>query len=146
LEKKSDGKIGQDEKITRGEFATMAARILRYTMCQPDNTGNTTASQIAIKDSSGNIIEKTIFGSTDIFSLVPVTSSGSWSYSWTATDPLTGKVVTGSGSSLPGSRLGSGYWIVRLDVIDPVTGKIVSSPSTSISVGSGTSSMPPIGT
>ena len=99
----------------------MAARILRYTMCQPDNIDNTTVSQIAIRNASGSLIEKSSFGSTDIFSLVAITSSGSWGYSWTATDPLTGKVVTGSGSSLAGSRLGSGYWIVRLDVIDPVT-------------------------
>ena len=121
----------------------MAARILRYTMCPSSDIDNTTASQIAVRDAGGSLIEKSSFGSGDIFSLVPITSSGSWNYSWTATDPLTGKVVTGSGSSLPGSRLGSGYWIVRLDVIDPVTGKIVSSPSTSISVGSGTSGFTP---
>lgn len=52
ITQKADGKIGQDEKISRGEFAIMAARILRYTQCQVVGSENTIAIEIVIRNSN----------------------------------------------------------------------------------------------
>jgi S-layer homology domain len=56
-----DGRIGQDEKITRGEFAIMAARILRYTQCQPIKKDYSVPSEIIILDPAGKLIQKSVF-------------------------------------------------------------------------------------
>lgn len=69
------------------------------------------------------------------FSLVPVTSTpGSWNYSWTATNIVTGKVESGNGNVFPGSKFTPGDWKVVLNVIDPISGKIVSSPSMTLDI------------
>jgi hypothetical protein len=58
---RSDGKIGQDEKITRGEFAIMAARILRYTQCQPIKKEYSVPSEIIVLDPTGKLVQKSVF-------------------------------------------------------------------------------------
>ena len=100
IAQKSDGTIDPNDKITRGEFALMAARILAYTQCQTKNQ-NTIEAEIGIKDASGNITQNNHFTSDENFSLVPITSTGSWDYAWYATDPSTGKTISGSGNTLP---------------------------------------------
>lgn len=63
LTKKSDNSIGQDEKISRGEFAVMAAKILGYTQCDfiSKNRKNTIASHIEIIDDTGKTQNGTTF-------------------------------------------------------------------------------------
>lgn len=61
LNKKSDNSIGQDEKITRGEFAIMAAKILDYTQCNNIKKDNTIASYIEIRNENDKPVPTTIF-------------------------------------------------------------------------------------
>jgi hypothetical protein len=61
INQKPDKKIGQDEKITRGEFAIMAARILRYTQCQPIKKNYSVPSEIIIQDPNNKTIVKSVF-------------------------------------------------------------------------------------
>ncbi len=131
---KSDGSIGQDEKISRWEFAIMAARILQYTQCQSDNTTNTIEAGIGVTNKAQEFIQKSSFAKWEDFSLVPLTSGGNWKYNWIARNPNTGESITMSGDVLPGSKLAEGTWIVTLQVIDAVTNAIVSEPSTTIAI------------
>ena len=135
IKQDGSGKIGQDEKITRGEFAIMAARILRYTQCQVVWSTNSAPAAIWVKDASGNIVQKSGFASGEVFTLVPITPSGNWDFGWKATNMSNGNTLSGSGNSFPGSKFGNnGNWFVTLDVIDPATKKVVAEPTTTISV------------
>ena len=61
ITKKSDGSIGQDEKITRGEFAIMASKILQYTQCRFDSGNNAISSYIEIRGNNGQPTPATTF-------------------------------------------------------------------------------------
>jgi PKD repeat protein len=134
----SDGKIGQDEKITRGEFAIMAARILRYTQCQTIKKDYSVPSEIIIKDPNGKTIVKSVFPKWYTGSLAIDTGSGSistdWDKRWTLRNPTTGESYTGSGDSYPISWLGCGTWINTVDLLDRTTGQVVSSASNTITI------------
>lgn len=134
ISQKPDGTIGQDEKITRGEFALMAAKILAYTQCQTKDP-NTLEAEITIKDAANTATTQSRFARDESFSLVPTTSPWNWDYNWTAINPDTGKIVSWSGNIFQWSSFPSiGTWIVTLDVIDPTSHKIVSSPTATISI------------
>ena len=144
IKQDGSGKIGQDEKITRGEFAIMAARILRYTQCQVVWSTNSAPAAIWVKDASGNIVQKSGFASGEVFTLVPITPNGNWDFGWKATNMSNGNTLSGSGNSFPGSKFGNnGNWFVTLDVIDPATKKVVAEPTTTISVWGDTSGLEP---
>jgi PKD repeat protein len=134
IQQKSDKKIGQDEKISRGEFAIMAARILRYTQCQIDTIDNTIEAAIGIRDTNQKLIQKSNFNPWEIFSLVPITTSGNWNYNWIARNPNTWEIIELSGSLLPSSKLSEWVWIINLQVIDPVTNTVVSQPFSTIRI------------
>ena len=135
IKQKSDNTIGQDEKITRGEFAIMAARMLQYTQCQTDDITNSLESEIQIQDSKKKIIEKTYFNLGEDFMLVPLTSTGNWNYRWQAINTKTKATLSGTGNILPGSQFGEGNWIVKLEILDPKNGNVVSNPHTTLSIG-----------
>ena len=134
LEQKNDGSIGQDEKITRGEFALMAARILEYTQCQTRNTTNTMEWAIAIVDRNRASLWKTTFTQGEYFDLIPLTATGTWEYLWEAKNIANTQTLTGNTLVLPGSRFGLWGWIVTLDIIDPKNQKTVSKPSATLFV------------
>lgn len=134
IKQKSDNSIGQDEKITRGEFANMAARILRYTQCQTDTLTNTIEAEIGVRDTNKKLIQKSNFSSWEIFSLVPITSTGSWNYNWIVKNPNTGETLQYSGSTLPSSKLIPGTWVINLQVIDPIKNTIISEPTSTIRI------------
>jgi PKD repeat protein len=97
-------------------------------------------SRIDTVDIQWNPISKTSFKSTDLFSLVAVTSpSGDYSYSWTATDTVTGKVVTGIGTTLEWTSLTTGNWSVLLSIKDDTSGTIIGTPRTTITISDGSS-------
>ncbi len=134
ISQKPDGTIGQDEKITRGEFALMAAKILAYTQCQTKDP-NILEAEITIKDAANTATTQSRFARDESFSLVPTTSPWNWDYNWTAINPDTGKIVSWSGNIFQWSSFPStGTWIVTLDVTDPTSHKIVSSPTATISI------------
>lgn len=134
IAQKADGKIGQDEKISRGEFAIMAARILRYTQCQVVGSENTVAIEIVIRNSNWVIVPATVFkqGSSEVLSLI--TGSGVWDKKWTLTNPITKQVLTGSGDTYPIKNLSCGTWINTIDLIDRTSHQVVSSASNTINI------------
>ena len=78
-------------KITRGEFAMMAARILRYTQCKTDAKTSTVAVEIVVRDADGDIVPRTVFpqGSSGSLSTLLGTGSGAWDRVWTLRNPVT---------------------------------------------------------
>ena len=131
---KSDGKIGQDEKITRGEFAIMAARILKYTQCQSTQDKSSMPIDIMVRDTSNKIIQKTVFaqGSTD--SLSTIVGTGTWDRLWTLTNTTTQEVLTGTSENYPLASLSCGRWISQVDLIDRSTRRVVSTASNTITI------------
>lgn len=75
IQLRNDSSIGQDEKITRGEFAMMAARVLRYIQCDTGLGASAIASAIDIRDVAGVSIQKNRFSKNDTFNLVAVVPS-----------------------------------------------------------------------
>ncbi|MBX9809205.1 S-layer homology domain-containing protein, partial [Candidatus Gracilibacteria bacterium] len=132
---KTNGAIGQDEKITRGEFAIMAAKMLQYTQCSNPSDTNSVESSIQMLDSTKKNTNKSTFSLGEDFSLVPLTSTGNWNYNWILKNPITGEIITMSGNLIPGSKIPEGTWITTLQVIDPNSNKIVSESRTTITVG-----------
>jgi S-layer homology domain len=96
----SDGKIGQDEKITRGEFAIMAARILKYTQCKIDTKTSTVPVEIVIRDMSGKIVPKTVFSQGSTESLSTINGTGAWDKIWTLRN-TTGETLSGTSDTYP---------------------------------------------
>lgn len=138
ITQKSDGTIWQDEKITRGEFALMAGRSLAFSQCNFSSSNqNTTEAAIGVRDSNNALIHKSTFSKNDTFTLVPITSPGTWKYTWTAENPITWEVITQDGDTFPSSLFHEGDWIVTLNVIDSTSGNIVSQPVTTLSIGIG---------
>lgn len=133
--KNQDGNIFPDQKITRGEFAQMAAKILDYNQCSIKNQKNSLEGMIGIIDASGKKIDNKIFSPGEVFNLIPITSTGSWNYEWRAKNPNTGEVRYTSWNILPGSNLGEGSWNIELLIRDPATNKIVSNPSLALNIG-----------
>lgn len=112
----------------------MAAKILAYTQCNLSNITNSVEAAIGIKDTNGIYVTKTSFKKDEIFTLVPITSTGAWNYAWKAINPFTGEELSGSGNAFPSTDFSEGTWIVTLDVIDPESGKIVSEPFSVINI------------
>ncbi len=138
LTQKPDGTIWQDEKITRGEFAIMAARILRYTQCELNpNLGNTLEWAIGIESPNWDPLTTSAFDTGEDFVLVPIVASGDWEYIWSATNPTTWEMVNWTWDTLPSSYFGDGTWIVSLDIIDPDTWETVSSPTMTLQIWDG---------
>jgi hypothetical protein len=131
----SGTEVYAEHKITRGEFAIMAAKMLEYNQCAKENSENTFASRIIIQDAWGTEIEKTLFKKEDIFRLVPKVSQDKpeYTYSWTAIDGITGKKVEYSWRELPGDKLGVWNWYIELIIRDE-RGMIIGAPTTTISI------------
>ena len=66
---------------------------------------NAIEAEIGVQSSTGLLIRKTRFPKAEIFSLIPITRSGTWNYRWTAKNIETNRVVTGTGFALPRSVL-----------------------------------------
>ncbi len=132
VQQKTDKKIWQDEKITRGEFAIMAAKILEYTQCKiPAEIS--VESEIIIQDQNKNIIEQRSFPKWSKDTLVVSTSTGTnWEHKWTLTNPETKETLNGNGTNYPIDGLGCGQWIAEVDTIDPQTKKSVSRSTATI--------------
>lgn len=134
LKQKNDNTIGQDEKISRWEFAIMAAKILQYTQCSNTNTDNIIESSIVIKDANGSNINKSDFWMWEKFTLNAITGSGNWNYTWTLKNPNTGEIIIFSGATIDWSKLNEGTWIVDVDIIDPQNGNTVSQSQSTINI------------
>lgn len=134
IQQKTDGSIGQDEKITRKEFAMMTARTLQYTQCQLDNITNTTVAEVWIRDWSGNTINKTNFSIWEWFLLVPVINGNNWIYNWVLRNPQTWELITKSGSTLIWWEIPEGNWFITLQIINPEDNTMVSKPYITIKV------------
>ncbi len=130
----SDGKIGQDVKITRGEFAVMAARILRYTQCKTDANTSTVPLEIVVRDASGNIVPRTTFVQGSSGSLSTIAGTGVWDRVWTLTNPTTGEILTGTSDSYSLAGLSCSSWINTVDLIDRTTRQIASTASNTITI------------
>lgn len=136
ISKKSDNSIGQDEKITRWEFALMAAKVLQYTQCAPSKKETRISSYIEIRNSADTITDTTIFSEWEKFTLIPKTEPGNWKYSWTAT-PIQGgnsTIITSHEPKFPGNTLPPGKWIISVKIIDPSTNTPISEPSVTITI------------
>lgn len=129
----SDNTIEPNESISRWEFAMMAGKMLAFNQCSVWTWwDNTMASAIGSIDKNGTPTKTSRFYEGDGSALVPITSTGTWNYTWTMTNPDNWQKLTATWDTLPTSLMGSGTWIVELDVIDPKTGEIVSEPSSTI--------------
>ena len=80
----------------------MAAKILSYNQCQTKNLKNTVEGAIGVKNARGERISESTFRKGEIFSLIALTSTGTWDYRWKATHPLTGEIVSGVTDILDG--------------------------------------------
>jgi hypothetical protein len=129
---RENNKIYPDEIISRWEFANMAAKILWYNQCNLDDS-YTVESEILTRDISGNTSKKNRFPEKSNDVLAPITSS-SWSYEyrWTLTNPITGEVRRWSDSTYPIDGLPCGQWITEVDLIDKTTGLVVSQSTKTI--------------
>ena len=136
---RADSTIGQDEYITRGEFANMAAKMLTYNQCVQGSVNNTLSSAIRIVGSDDRVQNKSLFSKDDIFRLIPILSGdiGKYRYTWKAVDSVTRKIVSGTDPALPSSALGAGSWYIELSVIDISSGEILSTPTTTITISNG---------
>ena len=61
ITKNANNTIGQDDKITRGEFAKMASITLRFTQCNTTSARTSLAAYIEIQDGSGARTDNTVF-------------------------------------------------------------------------------------
>lgn len=137
ISQKTDGNIWQDEKITRAEFSMMAAKILDYTQCNlQSNNQNTMEWAIWIRLDK-QLIRRTTFNSTEDFTLIPLTSPGTWDYIWKATHPITGRVITYTEKELDGWVFDDGNWFVELSILDPNTKEVKSQPTMTLEIVSG---------
>lgn len=134
LSVKKDGTIGQDEKITRWEFALMAAKILEFTQCQTKTVDNTMEWAIGIVGADGSSLWKTTIQKDESFFLIPLTSTGTWEYTWKATNPITWETITWTGAKLSWDIFWAWSWVVELSIIDPISRNVVSQPTTTINV------------
>jgi PKD repeat protein len=124
LQQNQNGNVSPDEKITRGEFAIMAAKILEYTQCQTKEVFLNTASEIQVTDTNNTLITKTEFTKWDIYFLIPKVSipENSLNFSWTAT-PIPSSwsekttQVSFSWTKFPGILLGEWRWQIQLSVL-----------------------------
>ncbi len=112
----------------------MAARILKYTQCQPDSTNATILSAIIIESSTGSVVNRTIFtkGSTDM--LTAITGTGVWDRIWTLRNQTTSDTLTGTSETYLLSGLSCGTWINTVDLIDRSTGRLASTASNTITI------------
>ncbi len=133
LTKKSDNSIWQDEKITRGEFALMSSVILGYTQCNIATNNNSHASYIEIQDKTWKTTDKTVFGEWEIFTLIPRTEPGRYTYNWTAKNE-DWQTITGNGDTFDGSQLPPWTWFIDTKISDPSTGTTISNPSVTITI------------
>jgi hypothetical protein len=135
IKQESDGTIGQDTKITRGEFALMAAKILTYTQCEFRNTNNTMEWAIGIRDTSWKLVDRSSFDRNACPTLVPLTTTGNWEYRWRAAHTTSPMILTWSTETMNTCpAFGTGNWMVQLDIIDPLSRDIVSSPYATITI------------
>ena len=136
---RADFTVGQDEYITRGEFANMAAKMLAYNQCVQGSVNNTLPSAIRIVGSDGKVQDKSLFSKDDIFRLVPTLSGdiGKYRYTWKAIDSISQNIVSGSDPALLSSALGAGNWYIELSVIDISSGELLSTPTTTITISDG---------
>ncbi|MBP9779205.1 S-layer homology domain-containing protein [Candidatus Gracilibacteria bacterium] len=118
----TDGSIGKNTIITRGEFALMAEKILKYTQCKTTETSSANGS-IEIKDLTGGNFE-----------LVPSTGETSGDYSWEIVNQADGKKRFINTVNLKKSDIGVGSWIIKLIIKDKKTKKILSQPTININV------------
>lgn len=131
---KSDKTIGQDEKITRGEFAIMAARILRYTQCQISANTNTVPLDIVILSGTGVPSQKTSFSQWSTETLSIISGTGSWYKSWTLVNTSTNETLTGNTDTYPINKLGCGTWINTVSLIDTSSQVIASTAYNTITI------------
>lgn len=134
IQQKTDGNIGQDEKITRKEFAMMTARILRYNQCQLENITDTAGAEISIQDWSGNTLNKTNFSKWEWFILVPKINGNDWVYNWIIRNPNTWELITKSGSTLIWWELPEWNWFITLQITNPEDSTVVSAPYATINI------------
>lgn len=104
LKKSDDNRVRPDEKITRGEFAIMAAKVLEYTQCNTTTNTNTYASFIEVIDKNKNPLKNHNFTTGDDFFLVPRIDGNNWKYNWTATNE-NGHKITNDSPEFPGNIL-----------------------------------------
>lgn len=138
ITQQTDWKIGQDEKITRKEYAMMTARTLWYTQCQPDNVYNTTAASITIYDENNNITNNINFSKGEQFSIIPLIKDWNWKYNWVIRNPNTWELITKSDTTLSWWNLPDGNWIISLQIVDPTDTTVVSEPHITITIGNPT--------
>ena len=136
ITQKQDGTIEPDAPMTRGEFAIIASKMFSYNQCMVTNAENILPSAITIINQKGAPLSQSAFAKDEYFSLIPriadTNAAIEYSYTWKAVDSITGRIVTGTGMTFPGSELGTGHWYIRLDTRDVSTQKLVSSITTTL--------------
>lgn len=130
-----NGTIGQNDKITRGEFALMAAQTLQYTQCAPKNTHAKIFASLGIFDENMNPTDSYIFAEGEDFYIIPQVPSGQWNYEWNIRRD-DGETISGTGNQYNGNTIPPGKWFISVRVIDPVTHTLVATPSTTIIITS----------
>jgi hypothetical protein len=117
----------------------MAAKILSYNQCIEAGGQNTLAGAIGIVDKNNSPMSQSVFGTNDIFTIIPLLSQDTekYRYIWSAYDSISGKTITGNDPTLLGSTLGVGNWYIELRVIEKNTDTLVSSPTTTIIITDG---------
>jgi hypothetical protein len=135
INQKSDNTVWQGEKISRGEFAIMAEKILKYTQCELNpSLWYTTEWAIGVKDRNGADLKKNSFDTNDNFTLVPIPTWEDIDYVWNATNPVTWEIITMNWDVFPWDILWDWSWIIVLDGIDPLSKEIITESSISLQI------------
>ncbi len=150
ITKNSSNEIKPDEQVTRGEFALMVQKTLRYSQCSFDTNPNiSVAAQILIQNSNNQTLTNTNLQEGGDFYFVPNVSggsgnggtggnggssgNGSYDYKWHVTDQ-NGNTSTYEGEKFNGGSLPGGKYFVSLEVVDRGSGTVVSNPNITVTV------------
>ncbi|PID84113.1 hypothetical protein CSB09_02440 [Candidatus Gracilibacteria bacterium] len=135
ITKRDDDSIGQDEKISRGEFTLMTSKVLDFTQCNPSqNEGeNTISSQIVISQ-NGTPVQQTEFGEGEACKITPVTSQpGDWIYEWSIIN-RNGDQKKLTQKEISCADFNGGTSDIQVTLIDPSTNTPVSTATTTVNI------------
>lgn len=125
-------RIYPDTIITRGEFASMASKILEYNQCKSKKDIDTITSDIIVQQADKKIIKKTVFELWTTDFLWVIWSRWDWNKSWTLINPVTSEVLRWSGEIFPLKDVGAGRWVTKVDLVDRISWEIVSTSTATI--------------
>ncbi|GAB0174816.1 MAG: hypothetical protein HHAS10_06950 [Candidatus Altimarinota bacterium] len=135
----NDGKVFPNVAITRGEFASMSAKIFDFNQCIPPQKQNKSGSSIKISDNNGTAYKESTVGSNTILTVEGITPErDTMTFSWKAIDGITKKELNFNGSSFKTDALGVGVWFIKLTVLNKENSEKMSVNSITLTISDGT--------